>query len=151
MSTNYPNDWIDGRQVPPLVITTDYVLSGRHEGTIHVESGQFELRGRLQGTLSLYPSSTAIISGTQAGTISIGAGVAVRVTGAIEGTTSVHRDAKLLIEEGGRLAGALQNDGVVIIRGVFGGPKSGRGELRLEGPGYIKQPRIRDGVSYYDW
>ena len=99
----------------------------------------------------LYPGSTATISGTQAGTISTGVDVPITVTGAIEGTTEVQRGATLVMENGARLAGALQNEGLVIVRGVFGGPQTGAGELRLEDQGYIKQPRVRDGISYYDW
>jgi hypothetical protein len=37
------------------------------------------------------------------------------------------------------------------VRGVFGGARSGDGELILEGAGYIKEPVIRDGVHYYEW
>src|ERR1700674_2218414 len=116
MSTKYRNDLIGGRQVPPLVIRGDHVLNGTHAGSVYVEAGNFELRGRLEGTLMLYPGSTATISGTQAGTISIGVGVPVTVTGAIEGTTDVQRGATLVIESGARLAGALRNEGLVIVR-----------------------------------
>jgi len=57
----------------------------------------------------------------------------------------------LVIEETGKLAGTLNNNGKVILRGVFGGARSGNGEFIVEGNGYIKQPVVRDGVSYYQW
>jgi cytoskeletal protein CcmA (bactofilin family) len=151
VSTEYPNDLIDGRDVPPLVVTGDYVLSGTHDGTVQVEAGHFELSGRLRGTLNLHPGSMATIAGTQAGTVSVASGASIRVTGAIEGTTSVERRGELVVEAGAKLAGTLHNDGLVIIRGAFGGAQSGIGELRLEDQGYIKQPRIEGGIHYYEW
>ena len=150
MNAEYPNDLIDGRGVPPLVLTRDHVL-GSHDGTVHMESGHLELRGRLTGTLSLHPGTTATISGVQAGTVSIRSGASVAVTGAIQGTTHLARGATLVIESAGRLAGTLHNDGLVIVRGVFGGAQTGSGELRLEDGGYIKEPRIIHGAHHYDW
>lgn len=41
--------------------------------------------------------------------------------------------------------------GAVVLRGIFGGSRSGSGELAFEGDGYEKQPKIRDGVHYYEW
>jgi cytoskeletal protein CcmA (bactofilin family) len=151
MINAYPNDFIDGREVPPLVINSDHVLAGTHDGTVHVEAGHFQLRGRLQGTLHLYPGSTATIVGTQAGTVAVESGVSVTVIGAIEGTTSVERGGELVVEPGAKLAGTLDNEGIVIIRGIFGGARSGTGEFRLEGSGCVKQPRVQDGIYYYDW
>ena len=151
MGNEYPNDVIDGREVPPTVLTRDHVLSGTHDGTVQVEAGHLELRGRLRGTLHLHTGSTATISGVQAGTIALEAGVSVTVTGTIQGTTSVERGSTFVVEAGARLAGTLHNDGRVIVRGVFGGVQTGRGELRLEGQRYVKQPVLRDGVHYYEW
>lgn len=151
MMTDYPNDIIDGREVPPLVITSDRALSGVHDGTVHVEGGHLELRGRLRGTLVLHPGVRATISGTQAGTVNVEHGVEVIVTGAIEGTTNVEGGAFVVVEARGKLAGTLHNDGRVVVRGVFGGARSGSGELVFEGEGYEKHPTIRDGVHYYEW
>ena len=151
MGGPYENDFIDGREVPPLIVTADHVLSGTHIGTVQVESGHFDLQGTLQGTLSLHSGSSARIVGVQQGTISVGPGVSVKVSGAIEGTTSVAEGAEIVIEEGAKLAGTLQNDGLVVVRGAFGGATSGSGDIRLEGRGYIKQPRIEHGIHIYDW
>ena len=149
--TAYPNDIIDGREVPPLVVTSDHVLTGVHDGTVHVESGHFELQGRLRGTLALYVGVRATISGTQAGTVNVGPGAELVVTGAIEGTANVQGGAVVVIEARGKLAGTLHNDGRVVVRGVFGGAQSGLGELVFEGNGYEKQPTIRDGIRSYEW
>lgn len=73
------------------------------------------------------------------------------VSGAIEGTTTVERGGELVVAASAKLAGTLHNDGLVIVRGVFGGAQSGTGELRLEDQGHIKQPRVRDGIHYYEW
>jgi hypothetical protein len=151
MDEKYLNDIIDGREVPPLVVREDYVLRETHDGTVQVEGGHFELRGRLHGTLNLQSGSRASIHGVQAGTVAVGAGVSVTVLGAIEGTASVEEGGTVLVGPNAKLAGTLHNDGLVIIQGVFGDAQSGRGELRLEGEGHIKQPRIHNGVHYYSW
>lgn len=148
---SYPNDIIDGREVRPLVITADHVLTGVHQGTVHVEAGHLDLRGRINGTLSLQPGTRATISGTQAGTVNVGREVEVVVTGAINGTCHVHASAIVLVEPRGKLAGTLHNDGRVIVRGVFGGARSGSGDLVFEDQGYEKQPRIENGIRYYEW
>jgi hypothetical protein len=145
------HDWVDGREVPQLILEEDYVLTGFHQGTVRVRSGHFVLQGVLQGTLDIQSGVDASIRGAQQGTVSIAGGARVDVTGAIEGTTSVDEGAVLEIEAGARLAGALTNHGLVILRGTFGGPESGTGELRIEETGRIKQPVVRNGVSYYEW
>jgi cytoskeletal protein CcmA (bactofilin family) len=144
-------DLIDGRKVPQLSIKEDYVLTGTHEGTVLVESGLFVLNGIIQGSLYIQSGVTANIFGSQQGTVTIGHSAKVIVTGAIEGSTTIEHGATLIIEASGRLAGALTNYGKVIIRGVFGGPQTGNGELKIEGNGYIKQPTVRDGITYYEW
>jgi cytoskeletal protein CcmA (bactofilin family) len=151
MSDEYPHDVIDGQEVPSMVVNSDHVLSGTHDGSVQVEAGYFELRGRLRGSLHLHTGATASISGVQAGSISLESGVSVRVTGAIDGSTFVDQGSTLVVEAGARLAGSLHNEGRVIVRGVFGGAQSGSGELRLEGHGCVKQPVVRDGAHYYEW
>lgn len=151
MYTKYDRDIIDGCSVPPLVITSDHVINDTHQGTVHVEAGTLELLGVLQGTLIIHPNASAVISGKQQGTVSLEHGATVIVRGAIQGTVSIAQDALLVIEETGRLAGTLSNNGNVVLRGVFGGAKSGDGNLQIEGNGYIKQPIIRDGARFYKW
>jgi len=89
--------------------------------------------------------------GKQQGTVSVGRGATVEVTGAIEGSTSVEHGGVVIIEAGGKLAGTLANEGEVIIRGVFGGLRSGGGEFRVENGGHVKQPTMRNGIAYYEW
>jgi len=151
MTGQYDSDWINGREVPQLAIREDYILTGSHACTVHVESGQFTLAGVLQGTLDVQRGATALITGTQQGTVRLASGSVVTVHGSIQGSTNVERGGILIIEAGGRLAGTLTNDGQVILRGVFGGVRVGSGELKIEGQGYIKQPTVRDGVNYYEW
>lgn len=137
--------------MPQLVVETDYELVGIHQGSVQVESGHLDLQGTNQGSLSLHPGSTATISGTQQGSVFVAAGVSVRITGAIEGSTNVSHGARVIVEPTGKLAGSLHNEGVVVVRGVFGGTRSGNGELVLEDQGYEKRPTIRDGVHVYEW
>jgi hypothetical protein len=150
--TSYSYDIIDGREVPPLVITSDYVLEGYHRGSVRVEAGIFELRGRIEGSLGVHRGATATISGTQAGSVHVADGVEVAITGAVEGSAHVSPGGVVVVEPGGKLAGSLHNDGRVVVRGVFGGSRSGSGELAFEDDGYEKRPKmIRDGVHYYEW
>lgn len=149
--TNYPNDIINGEEVPQLVITSDQDLMGVHHGTIQVESGHLHIQGENHGTLTLHPGSAATISGEQHGTVSISSGASVTVLGALHGTTDVSPHASLVVEATGKLAGTLSNDGSVVVRGVFGGARSGQGSLRFEGNGYEKAPTVRDGVHFYEW
>lgn len=151
MVHNGDYDLINGRWVPKLVIDSDYVVNGTHQGSVRVLGGQFVLAGTLQGSLAIERGVSAMVTGTQQGSVTIGYGSIVTVTGAIQGSTRVERGANLIIEPGGKLAGSLSNDGTVIVRGVFGGSQTGTGQIRIEEPGYIKQPRIRDGIRYYDW
>lgn len=147
----YEYDYIDGKKVQQLIITSDYNLIGKHNGTIHVENGTLTISGELRGTLDVQSSAKVIINGKQNGTISLEPGALVIVYGEINGTTSLDRNSNLVIEAGGKLAGTLANNGTVILRGIFGGARSGQGELILEGNGSIKRPIIKDGISYYQW
>lgn len=99
--TSYDN--INGREVPSLIITSDHVLVGIHNGTVQVESGHLELQGRIQGTLILHSGARATISGTQAGTVNVGHEANVVVTGEIERTTSVQRGGLVVVEPSGGL------------------------------------------------
>jgi len=144
-------DLIDGKEVPQLFLYKDYTLTGIHQGTINIMAGHFTLEGRLEGTLNIQSQQPSKITGVQAGSVSLISGAKIHVTGAIEGTTTVQQGAILIIEAGGKFAGTLSNNGKVIIRGVFGGLQDGNGELVVEGPGYIKQPKIIDGNYFYDW
>jgi hypothetical protein len=151
MKRIYGNDKIDGKEVPPLVVTSDFTLEGIHQGTVHVEFGTLHLNGILQGTLDVHTGAKVNIIGEQQGTVVISSGASVTVIGTINGTVSLENGAFLLIEESGKLGGTLLNDGSVILRGVFGGGHSGQGQLLIEGNGYIKNPVIRNGIRYYEW
>lgn len=151
MKNTYDYDYIDGKIVPPLVITSDYVLTSVHQGTVHVEFGTLQLSGVLRGTLDVLSGTTVVITGQQLGTVSISSGASVIVNGKINGSVSIESEARLLIEETGKLAGSLTNEGLVVLRGVFGGAYCGSGHLRIEGNGYIKKPVTRNGIQYYEW
>ncbi|MFF2532432.1 hypothetical protein ACFVS2_26555 [Brevibacillus sp. NPDC058079] len=148
---NYQDDFIDGEYVSPLIITEDYILFGEHRGSVHIESGEFVLSGTLNGSLNVQGGASARILGKQRGSVSIHSQALVIVEGSIEGSTSLQPDGTLIVETNAKLAGSLNNFGRVILKGVFGGTSTGRGEIIVEDSGYIKQPIIKDGVSYYNW
>lgn len=149
--TEYQYDWVDGKRMPPLVVTEDYVLTGIHQGSVHVEGGRFTLDGVLQGSLHIHPGASAEIRGIQQGSVHIDVGCSIEVAGAVEGSTHVEPGGRVEVEASGKLAGSLHNDGLIVLRGVFGGSVTGKGEMRIEGNGRIKQPTIQGGVSFYDW
>ena len=151
LSSKYGFDFINGREVPRLVVTDGYILAGLHQGGVHVETGELTLAGTLQGSLDAQSGTRVCIRGRQQGSVSVASGAVVVVAGAIEGSVHVRRGGQVIIEAGGRLAGSLTNYGEVIVRGVFGGSYIGDGDMKLENDGYIKQPVIRDGARYYEW
>jgi hypothetical protein len=85
-------DIIDGRRVPPTRLNGDQQINGTHVGTIILESGHLVVAGRIEGTLSLGPGTTATIAGVQAGSVSMARGASARVTGAIEGSVRSTRE-----------------------------------------------------------
>lgn len=146
----YDYDVIDGRRVPQLVVTNNHVIVGIHKGTVHVEAGTLYLRGTLQGTLDVQTGASVEVTGEQQGTVIIASGAKATVIGAIQGTTTVEPKASLVIEASGKVTGTLCNHGLVILRGVFGGTRSGAGSLCIEDNGYIKRPVVKDGINYYE-
>lgn len=134
------------------IITGDEAMHEKHRGSVIVEgTGHLTLWGCVQGSLSVEVDGQVTIHGKQQGSVSVDERGRVVVTGAIDGSVYVSPGAVVVVEQGGRLAGSLHNDGLVIVRGAFGGSQSGAGELRLEGSGYVKAPVIRDGASFYSW
>lgn len=142
---------INGREVPSLIVTTDYAQIGTHKGAIVVERGHTTIHGKLQGSLHVEPDLKATVIGTVQGSVHVAARSTVVVYGAIEGSASVSEGATLIIVAGAKHAGSISNDGIYILRGAFGGSQSGSVPLILEGNGYIKQPIIKDGMNCYEW
>lgn len=134
-----------------LTFTTDGTLGGLHQGSVRVEAGSLVVSGTLQGSLSLAVGASATISGHQQGSVHLSPRCEVIVTGRLDGSVHVEPEATVIIAAGGRHAGSLHNDGTVIVRGVFGGSRTGAGEFRLEDEGWVKAPVMRDGVNYYEW
>lgn len=147
----YGVDYIDGVEVPQLVVTEDFIIQGMHNGTVHVESGVLTIQGELHGTLHVQNGTKVVIIGKQHGTVSVDSEAIVIVYGELHGTTTIDYGSIVIVEEGGKLAGSLINNGQLIVRGVFGGAQSGNGKLILEGNGHIKQPVIKNGISFYKW
>ena len=148
MQYNY--DFINGQEVPPLVVKDNTVLSGIHQGSVYVESGILTLRGTLQGSLSIGSGAKVVIIGKQQGSVSVCANGAVIVNGSLEGSTSVANGATVVVEKGGKLMGSLNNQGTTIVRGIYGGSYEGN-SIILEDSGYIKNPIVKNGVNYYEF
>ena len=149
--SEYGYDHIDGKRVPHLVITSDFTLTGVHEGTIQVEAGILTINGELRGSLNVHENAQVIIRGKQNGSISLKNGASTTVYGQLNGSSHLSSNSTVIIEERGRLAGSLTNEGKVILRGVFGGTQFGNGTISIEGNGYIKQPTKRGDSYFYEW
>lgn len=147
----YGYDIIDGEKVPQMVVQSDSVIEGKHNGTVHVESGALIIKGSVFGTLDVQCGSTVIVYGKQNGTVSVGDEAHVIICGEVNGTTSIMPGGQITVEQSGKLAGTCNNEGTVVIGGVFGGAQSGSGEWVLEETGRIKQPHIKNGAYYYEW
>lgn len=146
----YKFDNIDGVLVPPLVVTKDTSLRDIHNGSIHVENGTLSILGIVNGSLDVQSGAKVLVLGQQNGSIVIANDATVIISGLHNGSATVLSRGVLIVEPTGRLAGSLNNQGRVIVRGVFGGSQKGNPVI-LEGSGSIKEPIIKDGTSYYSW
>lgn len=142
----------NGEEFEQLVATGNHVMRGTYRGGVCVEEGAtFELLGDLHGSLWVHESAIAVIAGQHHGSVHVDRSALVRLAGKLNGSVHVSAGARVDIEAQGRLAGSIHNDGLIVLRGAFGGTQSGNGDLKLEDGGYIKQPSVRDGIRYYEW
>lgn len=137
------------------VIIDNEVLTATHSGGVCVhEGGTFELasRGRLSGSLSLRPGSSARIAGQHSGSLHVYAGSVADVVGTQSGSVHVERGGLVRVHPGGKLAGSLHVAGLIENRGTRGGSvhMSGGTIQDLDG-GSVKQPTGRGDGNYYRW
>ncbi|HKZ25725.1 MAG TPA: hypothetical protein VJ398_08045 [Acidimicrobiia bacterium] len=170
MEREYARDYVDGEEIPPLVIDADGVLPDGHRGSIHVEraavrltgehqggmwlwnGASLELGGRHQGSLHLEEGSKVVIEGNQQGSTHVGGGCSARVTGGrSQGSVHVARGGEFVVEVGGAHQGSVHNDGRYVLRGVRGGSYEGSGEYVEEAGSVVKRPIIRDGIAVHEW
>lgn len=144
-------DIIDGVRVPGLTLTENQVLHGTHRGSITVSGCTLVIKGTLQGSLSVENGGEVLIEGTQQGSTNVSGSSMVEISGKCQGSTNINGGSQVIIQPSGRLQGSMTNYGKLIIRGVFGGAYNGSGQTFLEGDGHIKEPRVENGVHYYDW
>lgn len=144
-------DIIDGIRVPGLTLTQNQVLYGTHQGSITVSGCTLVIRGTLQGSLSVENGGEVLIEGTQQGSTNLSGNSRVEISGKCQGSTNICTGSEVIVQTSGKLGGSMNNNGQLIIRGVFGGAYNGSGHTFVEGDGYIKEPRVENGVHYYDW
>lgn len=144
-------DIIDGQRVPGMEITEDHVLDGSHRGSISVRGATLTIRGEHHGSLAVAGEGRVIVEGEHHGSTSLAGSSVLEILGSNQGSTSVGDGSSVVVQPTGKLAGSMSNNGRLLIRGVFGGAYSGSGERILEGAGYVKQPRVVNGIHYYEW
>lgn len=126
-------------------------ISGTVRESVDIEAPTV-IDGIVQASVAIRGRVEVTLRGTIQGSTSVGPGSRLIIAGAQEGTVAIDAGAEVIVEEGGKLAGSLRNDGRVILRGVFGGSCTGAGILEIEGPGWIKPPdEVRDGAQVYHW
>jgi hypothetical protein len=145
--SDYPPDWMDGRQVPAFVVDTDTELIGTHQGSVWVKGGcTLELLGILQGSLNLEEGAQVNILQTHQGSLHVSAGSHVSIIGKQQGSVHIDPGGLVTVEEGGVAAGSVHNDGRFEIKGTRGGTLTGTGETEVYPGAVIKQPRLIDGM-----
>lgn len=125
----YGYDCIDGRMIPQMVVSEDYILVGEHYGTIHLESGSLIINGKLNGMLDVQSNTKVVVNGQQCGKVIVESGASVTVYGEMSGLTRLAVDSELIVEEDAKFTGLLANEGNVIMKGVFRGEQKGNGEM----------------------
>jgi len=133
---NYGCDYINGKQIPQMVVTSDTTVTGSHQGTIHVEQGVLTISGEVHGTLDVQSGTKVIISGKQYGTVSIANNATVIVNHELYGTVSVSNGGTLEVNSQARMFGTLCNLGKVVIMGTYKGVHSGN-EMIIKETGRI--------------
>ncbi len=123
-----------------LVLDRDHTLTGVHHGGVRVMSGSFVMVGTLHGGLDVRATGTALIVGWHRGVVAVAGGALVIVTGTLDGAVYITQGGRLVVDPGGRLNGSIDNDGLLTVRGTVDGPRSGRGEVRVERGGTLRNP-----------
>lgn len=139
------------QKLPSLTVTIDQILADTYQGSISVEGCTLVIKGSHQGSLAISDGAAVMIDGTHQGSTSISGGSRMTVTGTNQGSVSISSNSELTIESGGRHSGSVSNNGRLVIRGALAGASSGAGIQTIEGSGYIKPPRIENGIHYYEW
>lgn len=146
----YASDIVNGEPVPPLVVTSDCVVQGLHQGAIHVESAHCVLRGTHQGSLHLHLGASAELAGAHQGSVHLDSECQARVTGDLLGSAHLAPGSTLVVEPKGLHAGSVHNEGTYVLRGELAGSRHGEGVFVVEGSGHVRQPRIVNGARVYD-
>lgn len=110
-------------QRDPWVVTGDEVLTTAHSGAVCVHEGAtFELasRGRLSGSLTLQPGSSARIVGQHSGSLHVEMDAVADALGNQSGSTHVEDGGLVRVHPGGKLVGSLHVAGLIENRGKAG-------------------------------
>jgi hypothetical protein len=145
-------DIIAGVETPQTIVSAARTLTDLHKGTVIVDrGGHLTVAGMLQGTLDVLPGASARIVGVEQGTVHVGREATLDVNGMIQGTVGIEAGGSMRVHPAGQVQGSIANQGSIENHGSRGGPVSGEGSL-IDMPGSrVVQPRIKDGVHFYDW
>jgi hypothetical protein len=123
-----------------LVLDQDHTLTGVHHGSIRVLKGSFVMVGTLYGTLELQATATRARGGLAEGRCGRRRGALVVVTGNLDGDVFIASGGRVVVDPGGRLKGAVDNSGLLTVRGTVEGLRRGTGEVRIERGGLVRGP-----------
>lgn len=161
MSHSHSNDVFVGpgeqrTERAPIIIEAgqEHAITGAHNGGVCVhESGSVVVTptGIHNGSLCVERGARATIRGTHNGSIDVRFGGYVEIFGRQNGSITVERGGVLRVAERAVAAGSLHIEGRFENAGTRGGSVSGSGDI-IDLPGaVVKQPTIRNGISYYSF
>lgn len=148
--SHYSEEWVDGRQVDPLVLNEDTSVS-EHRGSIIVRPGvSMRLAGSHEGSLTLEGGPSGVIAGRHQGSVRVEQGATLTVESHQQGSFHITTGGVVTITRSGASQGSVHVDGVLINEGARGGSESGSGEIR-DVPGCrVAQPVRRGDATYYE-
>ncbi|UKA73392.1 hypothetical protein [Arthrobacter sp. FW306-06-A] len=139
----------------PRIIEGHEELTTHYDGSICVHEGaEFTLAAGAghSGSLTFRPGSAGYILGKHSGSLHVAPTATVEVAGDQSGSVHIDSGGFLKVEKGGKLAGSLHVAGQVENRGVRGGSVHlAGGEIRDLDTGTVKEPVVKNGMSYYRW
>lgn len=118
----------------PSTVNGYTTLAGTTSGPVTVvDGGSLIIGGTHEGAVVLEGGATLLVQGTLRGPVDVGSLASATVKGDLVGSVDIRVAGTLVVEAGGRLAGAVTNYGSFTNHGMRSGPVEGREPDDLDG------------------
>ena len=118
----------------PSTVTGYTTLAGTTTGSVTVlDGGTLIVGGAHDGGVVVEGGGTLLVQGALRGPVEIGSLASATVSGDVVGKVDIRVAGTLVVEPGGRLAGAVVNYGSFTNHGMRSGPVEGRAPDDLDG------------------